>query len=187
MKLRFLAVIGLVAVVLLTTFGMKYKNAAEQPEPVPPSSANAGYEAEADNRAPDFTLKTLDGKSVTLSDYRGKAVYINFWASWCPPCKEEMPEIQKFYDKNKDQIEVVTVAVAYLDQLKDIQDLLAQNKFSFPVVLDESSRNSVTERYGVVGIPASFFIDKDGVIRAQHEGAMTMEMLEQGMEMALKE
>jgi thiol-disulfide isomerase/thioredoxin len=183
MKLRFLAVIGVIALVLLTTFGMNYKNASEQPVPAP-SDAKTG--SESAYLAPDFTLKTLQGESVTLSDYRGKAVYLNFWASWCPPCKEEMPEIQKFYDKNKDQIEVLTIAVAYQDQLKDIQELLAQNKFSFPVVLDESSRNSVTERYGVIGIPASFFIDKDGVIRAQHEGAMTMEMLEQGMGMALK-
>ncbi len=180
MKLRLVAIVGVIAIVLLTTFGMKQ---SATPGSTPVTAPNVGYEI--GNTAPDFTLKTLEGKTVSLSDYRGKPVYINFWTSWCPACKEEMPEIQKFYEKNKDRAAVLTINITYSDKIADVQEILRQNKATFPVLLDENSTNSVTDRYGVYGIPASFFIDKNGIIRAHHEGAMTLKTLEESLKKAL--
>lgn len=179
MKLRFVGIVGVIVIVLLTTFGMK----ASTPATSAPSAPNIGYEI--GNTAPDFALKTLEGKSVKLSDFRGKPVYLNFWTSWCPACKEELPEIQKFYGKNKDRVAVLTINITYSDKMKDVQDILKQNNAIFPVLLDEDSTHSVTDRYGVYGIPASFFIDKNGVIRDHHEGAMTLKTLEDSLEFTL--
>ena len=100
-------------------------------------------------------------------------------------CKEEMLEIQTFYEKNKERVAVLTINIAYSDKITDVQEILRQNKVTFPVLLDENSTNSVTDRYGVYGIPASFFIDKNGIIRAHHEGAMTVKTLEESLKKAL--
>lgn len=177
MKFRFIAIVGVILVVLLTTFGLKPSSTSES------IAQKVGYEI--GNLAPDFTLKTLDGKTVSLSDYRGKPVYINFWTSWCPACKEEIPEIQKFYEQYKDRVAVLAINITYSDKMKDIQNILKENQVTFPVLLDEKSTNSVTDRYGVYAIPASFFIDEKGIIRAHHEGAMTLKTLEENLKKAI--
>lgn len=175
-KTRLLVVIGVIGIVLMVTFGLNQTTTQSQ-EP------NVGYDIGF--TAPDFTLKTLDGKTIKLSDYRGKPVYLNFWTSWCPACKEEMPEIEKFYERNKDRVEILTINITYSDKIPDVKELLAKNNAQFPVLLDENSNHSVTDLYGVYGIPASFFIDKNGVIREHHVGGMTLTPLEDGMKKAL--
>ena len=118
--------------------------------------------------APDFTLKDLNGTIVNLSDFRGKPVYLNFWASWCPPCKVEIPEIQKFYQQNKDKVAVLAVDLMFNDKLSDVNAILKENNANFPVLLDTNANSSVANTYQVYGIPESFFIDKNGVIREKH-------------------
>lgn len=122
-------------------------------------------------KAMDFKLKDLNGKEVSLSDYKGKKVFLNFWATWCPPCKAEMPEMETLYQETKDS-DLVILAVN-LDEDKDtVQKFISSNKYNFPVLLDTD--NIVASKYGVVSIPTSFFIDKEGNIADKHIGAMTI-------------
>jgi len=113
--------------------------------------------------APDFTLETLDGETVTLSDLRGQAVLVNFWATWCPPCRAEMPAFQEAYQDYEDQgFVIVAVNATLQDNPADIAAFIAEYGLSFPVVLDvEGVANRL---YQVQSLPTSFFIDKDGVI-----------------------
>lgn len=123
-------------------------------------------------KAMDFKLKDLNGKEVSLSNYKGKKVFLNFWATWCPPCKAEMPEMEKLYQETKDS-DLVILAVN-LDEDKDtVQKFINSNKYNFPVLLDTG--NIVASQYEVVSIPTSFFIDKEGNIVDKHIGAMTIE------------
>ena len=113
--------------------------------------------------APDFTLETLDGESVTLSDLRGQAVLVNFWATWCPPCRAEMPAFQEAYKDYEEQgFVIVAVNATLQDNPADIAAFIAEYGLSFPVVLDvEGEANRL---YQVQSLPTSFFIDKEGVI-----------------------
>lgn len=123
-------------------------------------------------KAMDFKLKDLNGKEVSLSDYKGKKVFLNFWATWCPPCKAEMPEMEMLYKETKNS-DLVILAVN-LDEEKDtVQKFINSNKYNFPVLLDTG--NIVASQYEVVSIPTSFFIDKEGNIVDKHIGAMTIE------------
>jgi peroxiredoxin len=114
--------------------------------------------------APDFTLKTLDGQDITLSNLQGKVILINIWASWCPPCQAEMPAIERVYQtyKNKGFV-VLSIDSTAQDTLANVQIFVQNNKLSFPILLDESG--STTRLYRVQSLPTSFFIGSDGVIR----------------------
>jgi len=111
--------------------------------------------------APDFILKNLEGEEVRLSDYRGKGVFINFWASWCPPCKQEMPDMEKNYRLFKEQgIEILAINLE--ESQLAISSFASRYDLSFTILLDTDK--SVTNRYGVGPIPSSFFVDKDGIV-----------------------
>lgn len=123
-------------------------------------------------KATDFKLKDLSGKEVSLSDYKGKKVFLNFWASWCPPCKAEMPEMQKLYEETKDS-DLVILAVNLAEDKSTVQNFIKDNQYKFPVLLDTD--NAVASNYQVVSIPTSFFIDKEGNIVDKHIGSMSIE------------
>jgi len=113
--------------------------------------------------APDFTLKTLDGESVTLSDLRGKVVLLNFWATWCPPCKAEMPAFQRAYtDYAAEDFVILAVNATQQDSVEGVVEFIAEFGLSFPVVLDTAGE--ANRFYQVQSLPTSFFIDRDGVI-----------------------
>ena len=126
--------------------------------------------------APDFTLKDLDGNEISLHAQRGKPVFINIWASWCPPCKAEMPHIQAAYDRYKDQIQFIIIDSIEYDTMEDLETYLKEEGFTFPVYLDEDS--IVFDQYHILGWPTSFFIDKDGIIVDKVTMPMSAEMLE---------
>ena len=115
-------------------------------------------------RAPDFTLNTLDGRKASLSDYKGKVVLINFWASWCPPCKAEMPYIQAAYKTYRDQ----GLMVLAIDSTSDQSEADAARQFAntnglaFPVLADV--RTEASQLYQVQALPTSFFVDRQGKI-----------------------
>lgn len=136
------------------------------------SSSNKTSSEAPKVKAIDFKLKDLNGKEVSLSDYKGKKVFLNFWASWCPPCKAEMPEMEKLYQETKDS-DLVILAVNLAEDKSTVQKFISGNKYNFPVLLD--SDNSVAIKYQVASIPTSYFIDKDGNIVAKHIGSMTLE------------
>jgi len=129
--------------------------------------------------APDFTLKTMDGEEHKLSDDHGKPVLINFWTTWCPPCKSEMPDIQAAYEKYQDKgFTVLSVNFTAEDKIKDVSDFIAKYRLTFPVLLDNSG-DVTAELYGVVGLPVSFFIDHKGVIRHIEVGGLRPEVIDQ--------
>jgi cytochrome c biogenesis protein CcmG/thiol:disulfide interchange protein DsbE len=113
--------------------------------------------------APDFTLETLDGDTITLSDLRGRAVLLNFWATWCPPCRAEMPAFQQAYADYEDQgFVIVAVNAIQQDSLPAIEEFRGEYSLTFPIVLDADG--SVSRSYQVRSMPTSFFIAPDGVI-----------------------
>ncbi|UCC65766.1 MAG: redoxin domain-containing protein [Anaerolineae bacterium] len=112
--------------------------------------------------APDFTLHTLDGQTVRLSDLRGQAVLVNFWATWCPPCRAEMPAIQQVYDRYRDHGFTV-LAVNLQERDAQVAAFADQFGLTFPILLDRSG--DVFERYRVRALPSTFFIDRSGGIR----------------------
>lgn len=123
-------------------------------------------------KASDFKLKDLNGKEVSLGDYKGKRVFLNFWASWCGPCRAEMPEMQKLYEETKNS-DLVILAVNLGEDKAKIEKFIASNGYNFPVLLD--SDLSAANEYNIASIPASFFIDGEGNIVNKHIGSMTME------------
>jgi peroxiredoxin len=123
-------------------------------------------------KAPDFKLKDLNGEELSLSDLKGKKVFLNFWATWCPPCKEEMPQIQKLYNETKDS-DLVIITVEIQEQLSQVKSFIDNNKYSFKVLLD--SNQSVAPKYKISVIPTSYFIDQDGYIISQRSGGMSID------------
>ncbi|WP_261134217.1 peroxiredoxin [Bacillus sp. Marseille-Q3570] len=136
------------------------------------------------NIAPDFTLETMDGQSVKLSDFKGKNIIVNFWATWCPPCRAEMPEMQEYYEANKDK-DFVILAVNMTKTEKsqmDVKQFVEEDfELTFPVVMD--LKHKVTNTYEVTGYPTSYFIDKEGVIQYKVVGAMNQDVIKRQIAM----
>ncbi|MGL4982901.1 MAG: TlpA family protein disulfide reductase [Treponemataceae bacterium] len=121
------------------------------------------------NLAPDFMLTTLEAKDVKLSDYRGKPVFLNFWATWCPPCVKEMPAMEKIHQNYSQNITVLAVNVG--EQIKPVRDFINKNKLTFSILLDRQS--SIARVYSVQAIPTTFILDDKGVIVAVRRGTLT--------------
>ena len=135
--------------------------------------------------APDFSLETLEGKSVTLSDLRGKVVLLNFWATWCPPCRAEMPAFQQAYADYKDEgFVVLAVNATAQDSAEEVAKFIDEYGLSFPIVLDRTGE--VNQLYLVQSLPTSFFIDKDGVIQEVVVGGLAEAMVRARVEKLLK-
>lgn len=130
--------------------------------------------AEKGYRAPDFTITDMNGNKVSLKDYAGKPVFINFWASWCEPCREEMPYIEEAYTQYKDQIEFLMINVIAVDTIKDMQAFMNEFGLTFPVLLDQ--KNTVSDLYRIYGYPTSYFITDKGVIAEKVAGGMSKQM-----------
>ena len=127
------------------------------------SSANNGSAPQVGFTAPDFTLKTPEGDSYDLSSLKGQAVLVNLWAPWCPPCRAEMPAIEKMYQEYKDQgFVVLAVNSTVQDNPFDIAPFLEAYKLTFPVLLDETG--DVSRMYQVRSLPSSYFINRLGII-----------------------
>jgi len=122
------------------------------------------------NPAPDFQLSDLDGKTVSLSDFQGKPVLLNFWASWCRPCRVEMPHIQQVNEEWADK-GLVVLAINTGETPSEVKKFMRDYELSLPVLLD--TKRVVTEKYEVWSIPTTIFIDKDGIIQAKVIGAFT--------------
>ena len=119
-------------------------------------------EAAEGSLAPDFLLKTLDGGEIRLSDLRGKAVIVNLWATWCAPCRKEMPQFVAAYDRYRDEgLEII--ALNLQESASIIQPFVDDFGMEFPVALDK--RGAVSDEYRIIGLPTTYFIDREGVIR----------------------
>lgn len=114
------------------------------------------------DKAPDFILTDLDGEKHHLTDYKGQGVLLNFWGTWCPPCKEEMPALNSSYEKYKDQgVQVISINIAQSNF--EVQNFVDEYKLNFPVTIDHSK--SVMRTYNVDQLPATFLIDANGEIQ----------------------
>lgn len=135
-------------------------------------------------QAPVFELEQLDGaKTVSLADYRGKAVVLNFWASWCAPCKDEAPELESVWQRWRDK-DVVIVGVDLQDFGTDAQRFVDRYDLSYPVLRD--TQNWTWGRYGLSGLPETYFVDRQGRLVGEHvEGPVSAEELDRNIQIAL--
>ncbi len=156
----------------------------------PKSSAPASSEAESSETeeeipeipAPDFTLTDQNGNTHTLSDYKGQVVFLNFWATWCGPCKQEMPDIQAMYEEfnqNNDDVVILGVANPKTDEvpynqdgtIEEVTQFLSDNGYTYPVVMDTTGE--IFASYGVTAFPTTFMIDKEGNVFGYITGTLT--------------
>ena len=131
--------------------------------------------------APDFTVYDADGKPVKLSDMKGKPVVLNFWASWCPPCKAEMPDFQETYEEMGGRINFLMVNATGSETLAEAKAFIESSGYTFPVLYD--TKDSASMAYGVSSLPTTYFIDAQGRAVAQATGAISKELLLKGIGM----
>lgn len=129
---------------------------------------------EIGNIAPDFELQTLDGETVKLSDYRGEPVMLNFWATWCPPCRAEMPDMQRFYQDTGMNILAINLTKTETN-LEDINQYVEEYGLSFTIPLDQE--NLVGDRYQIRPIPTTYMIDSAGIIQFYVFGPLNYEQM----------
>ncbi len=117
--------------------------------------------------APDFTLKSRSGENIKLSELRGEVVMVNFWASWCAPCRQEMPLLEELHDRYSD-LGFTLLGVNVEEDSNAALDMLKEIPVTFPVLFD--NRNTVSKLYNVVAMPTTVILDRDGTVRFVHKG-----------------
>lgn len=137
--------------------------------------------------APDFTVQDVNGKAVSFSDFKGKPVVLNFWASWCPPCKAEMPDYEKMYRQYGSK-GVVFIMVNLTDGNRETtataKQFLKVSRYTFPVYFD--GKLNAANTYGISSIPTSIFIGKDGAIENSYEGMISAAVMKNNIEAIMK-
>jgi peroxiredoxin len=126
--------------------------------------------------APDFALKSLTGESVRLSDFKGKPVLINFWATWCGPCRAEFPDFQEAATNNPDTLVIIGVNNTISDPPEQVAAFVTEFGVTFPILLDE--QGAVMKQYRVLGMPTSIFVGRDGVIQEIMTGPVNKAYIE---------
>lgn len=184
MKKRWLFII--IGSVLCILFGLamlevakSQKNLANQIADDPSTTTNSQPSTEAKDLkpAPDFSLETLDGNTIHLSETKGKPTLIYFWTSWCGYCKRELSTIQEVYEQYHNQINLITINITKSDNLEQVSQYVKENQFTFPTLLDEYG--DVSRTYQILGTPTSFFINQDGYIEKKFIGNIPNNELDQ--------
>ena len=147
--------------------------------PSPIADADTATNNTEPTTAPDFTVLDMDGNEVNLSDYFGKPIIINFWATWCGPCKSELPAFDNMYAKYGDDVEFIMLNLTdgSRDTVDKVKQFVSDNGYSFPVYFDTTLEASNT--YGAYSIPTTYLIDDEGIPVHSQMGAMSEEQLEQ--------
>jgi len=140
------------------------------------SPALAAESAFIGKPAPSFSLKTINGDGVTMESLKGKGVVLNFWATWCAPCKAEMPALEEAYKKHGGSSFTV-IGVNYQQETPAVKRYLKKSAVSFPIVMDTDG--VLSKKYAVLGLPSAFFIDRNGIVVGSHVGALKPEMLQE--------
>lgn len=144
------------------------RQVAAQPQP---AAADPAFTA-----APDFTLHTVDGTPVRLSDLRGKVVLLNFWATWCPPCKAEMPDLNALHEKYGAEHDFTVVGINMEERAADVAAFARARQITFPLLLDPEGAVSAG-RYAIRSLPTSLIIDREGRIRDTWMGQISLEAM----------
>lgn len=139
--------------------------------------------ASAQSKAPDFTVYDANGKPVKLSDFIGKPIILNFWASWCPPCKSEMPDFNEIYKQQGEnyQFMMINLTDGSRETVETASSFIKEQGYEFPVFYDTDVDAAMV--YNTYSIPVTYFIDKDGNLAAYAQGAIDAATLQKGMEM----
>jgi len=153
-----------------------------------PSQEQSGQSSSQDQSqpqtipAPDVTVYREDGSAVQLSDFFGKPIVLNFWASWCGPCKQEMPDFHEAFLAQGDEIHFLMInATTGRETVETAADFIAQQEYTFPVFYDTTTEAAMT--YGAYSLPTTFFIDAQGNAVAQAVGSISADILQQGIDM----
>ena len=177
--------IGVAALALLLVASTIFYNILTKGSPLAGSSSAASNQS-AKKAAPNFTVYDTDGKAVSLTDFKGKPVVINFWASWCPPCKAEMPDYEKMY-KQYSLKGVIFLMIDMTDGSRETVPIakkyLADNNFTFTAYFD--TKNSAASVYQISSIPGSIFIDKSGNVENSYIGLVTAATMQKNIEAIL--
>ncbi|ARI75777.1 redoxin domain-containing protein [Halobacillus mangrovi] len=187
---KWIIILGITALFGWAVYDFTDKETKENPSPKEESSGTKMVaEGEAQStpqtglkkgqNAPDFTLTRLNGETAKLSDYRGQKVLINFWATWCPPCRAEMPDMEKLY--NETDIEILAVNLTGTESARgDVNNFVQELELTFPILLDHEAE--VMGKYQVGPVPTSIFVDEDGKVQSFVLGAMNYDMMMQRYE-----
>ncbi|MCS7181479.1 MAG: TlpA family protein disulfide reductase [bacterium] len=126
-------------------------------------------------KAPDFTLNSIDGRIIKLSNYKGKKVILNFWAVWCGPCRAEIPDFVKFYNENKNKVEIIGIEVS--GKKKDVEEIIKKFNINYPICISDGK---IEELYGGIrAVPTTFIIDENGYIKLKKIGIIREEELKE--------
>ena len=153
---------------LLTSSCSHSNSTSNNSTPTPTQETKVG--TQAGNLAPDFELDNLEGQTISLGDLRGSPVLVNFWATWCPPCRAEMPYLEEVY-KEWSGKGVAFLAINMGESSSQVGEFIQSHTLALPVLLD--ARQDIAQRYNIQYIPTTFFIDKDGIIQNVKVGAFT--------------
>ena len=203
-KKKIIMILVLVFVLILGGAGILYKQlgqklapnllATQTPQETESTEASTPttQENEQENEsekilAPDFTVYDLDGNEVHLSDFIGKSVVLNFWASWCSPCKMEMPDFNEKYLEIGEEVQflIINMTDGSRETVETASAFIAEQGYSFPVFYDTDQDAAAT--YGVYSLPTTYFIDEEGNAIAQATGAIDEEILQQGIDMIISD
>ena len=193
--------LSLLLVVLLVAAGFLYNSlkdkvelsnlvaqttAAPSEDPTADPNATAAPTATPRPAAPDFTVYDVEGNAVSLSSMQGKPVVVNFWASWCGPCKSEMPDFQKAYEQHGEAVHfmIVNMTDGMQETKEKAKAYVDKQGFTFPVYYDTDMDAAMT--YGVSSIPATYFVAADGSLIARANGAISLATLEKGLSMIME-
>ncbi|HEX6593544.1 MAG TPA: redoxin domain-containing protein [Bacillota bacterium] len=170
-----------IGIFIFNTLGPNDESEKQQNEQTANSPNHSEEQAgiKVGEQAPDFELETLDGETTKLSDLKGKKVILNFWATWCPPCQKEMPEMQQFYEEHHEEIEIIAVNLTGSEsKASDVNDYIEEHEYTFPVLLDRDL--AVRDEYMALVVPTTYFIGTDGIVQEERKvGPMTYELMEE--------
>jgi peroxiredoxin len=171
-------VAALGALAIITVGLLRPTTAPGTPSSALQSSSNAPVGFQVGDVAPNFTLTTLDGKQVSLSDYRGKPVMLNFWYSTCPGCLAEIPGMQQFYASQRAaDKDLVILGINSVDDAQNAQQFVQQEGMTYAIVMDNGGQ--VATLYSLTATPTSYFIDRQGIIRSAYVGPISVATLQQ--------